>query len=159
MVVGIPIGTCILTEMVMFFDSLFNRGEDGTDDGANRIRQLADNAHYFASRLREMGFIVYGDEGSPVVPLLLFNPGKISAFSREMLKRDIAICVVGYPATPIISSRARFCVSAAHTREDLGMRYCLFIIDFADNGTFIDHALKEISEVGDLLMLKFKEHS
>lgn len=107
-----------------------------------------------------MGFIVYGDEGSPVVPLLLFNPGKISAFSREMLKRDIAICVVGYPATPIISSRARFCVSAAHTREDLGMRYyCLFIIDVADNGTFIDHALKEISEVGDLLMLKFKEHS
>lgn len=44
----------------------------------------------------------------------------VSAFSREMLKRDIAICVVGYPATPIISSRARFCVSAAHTREDLG---------------------------------------
>lgn len=43
-----------------------------------------------------------------------------SGFSREMLKRDIAICVVGYPATPIISSRARFCVSAAHTREDLG---------------------------------------
>ncbi|KAJ8657934.1 hypothetical protein O0I10_006462 [Lichtheimia ornata] len=114
------------------------RGEDGTQDGANRIRQLADNAHYFASKLREMGFIVYGDEGSPVVPLLLFNPAKISAFSREMLKREIAICVVGYPATPIISSRARFCVSASHTREDL------------------DHTLKEISEVGDLLMLKFK---
>ncbi|KAI8137261.1 pyridoxal phosphate-dependent transferase [Fennellomyces sp. T-0311] len=114
------------------------RGEDGTEDGRLRIRQLADNAHYFARRLREMGFIVYGDEGSPVVPLLLFNPAKISAFSREMLKRGVAICVVGYPATPIISSRARFCVSAAHTREDL------------------DHALKLISEVGDLLMLKFK---
>lgn len=100
---------------------MIHRGEDGTQDGANRIRQLADNAHYFASKLREMGFIVYGDEGSPVVPLLLFNPAKISAFSREMLKREIAICVVGYPATPIISSRARFCVSASHTREDLGM--------------------------------------
>lgn len=60
-----------------------------------------------------------------------------SAFSREMLKRGIAIVVVGYPATPIISSRARFCISAAHTREDL------------------DKALKDISEVGDLLMLKF----
>ncbi|KAI9494136.1 pyridoxal phosphate-dependent transferase [Zychaea mexicana] len=116
------------------------RGEDGTEDGRLRIRQLADNAHYFAARLRELGFIVYGDEGSPVVPLLLFNPAKISAFSREMLKRGVAICVVGYPATPIISSRARFCVSAAHTREDL------------------DHALKLISEVGDLLMLKFKAH-
>ena len=27
--------------------------------------------------------------------------------------------VVGFPATPIIESRARFCLSAAHTREQL----------------------------------------
>jgi hypothetical protein len=62
----------------------------------------------------------------------------ISAFSREMLKRGIAIVVVGYPATPIISSRARFCISSAHTREDL------------------DQAIQHISEVGDILMIKFK---
>jgi serine palmitoyltransferase len=43
-----------------------------------------------------------------------------SAFSRELLQRKIAICVVGYPATPIITSRARFCLSASHTRKDLG---------------------------------------
>jgi serine palmitoyltransferase len=55
-----------------------------------------------------------------------------------MLKRGIAIVVVGYPATPIISSRARFCISSAHTREDL------------------DKAIEHISEVGDILMLKFK---
>ncbi|KAG0164630.1 serine palmitoyltransferase component [Apophysomyces sp. BC1034] len=111
-------------------------GEDGTNDGRNRIQQLAENSRYFATKLRDMGFIVYGDEGSPVIPLLLFNPAKISAFSRETLKRNIAICVVGYPATPIISSRARFCVSASHTREDL------------------DDTLAKISEIGDLLMLK-----
>ncbi|KAG1171442.1 hypothetical protein G6F70_006888 [Rhizopus microsporus] len=114
------------------------RGQDGTQDGADRIRTLAENSRYFASALRKLGFIVYGDEGSPVIPLLLFNPAKISAFSREMLKRGIAIVVVGYPATPIISSRARFCISAAHTRKDL------------------DEAIRHISEVGDLLMLKFK---
>ncbi|CEG83280.1 Putative Serine palmitoyltransferase 2 [Rhizopus microsporus] len=114
------------------------RGQDGTQDGADRIRTLAENSRYFASALRKLGFIVYGDEGSPVIPLLLFNPAKISAFSREMLKRGIAIVVVGYPATPIISSRARFCISAAHTRKDL------------------DEAIQHISEVGDLLMLKFK---
>jgi hypothetical protein len=27
--------------------------------------------------------------------------------------------VVGFPATPLLLSRARFCLSAAHTREDL----------------------------------------
>ncbi|KAG0166615.1 serine palmitoyltransferase component [Apophysomyces sp. BC1034] len=114
-------------------------GEDGTDEGRRRIKQLAENAQYFATRLREMGFIVYGDHGSPVIPLLLFNPAKIPAFSREMLKRGVAVCVVGYPATPIISSRARFCLSASHTREDL------------------DHALEVISEVGDLLLLKVSQ--
>ena len=39
------------------------------------------------------------------------------AFGREMLKRGIATVVVGFPATPIIESRARFCLSAAHTPE------------------------------------------
>lgn len=34
-----------------------------------------------------------------------------------MLKRGIAVVVVGFPATPIIESRARFCLSAAHTTE------------------------------------------
>ncbi|KAI7882850.1 PLP-dependent transferase [Lichtheimia hyalospora FSU 10163] len=109
----------------------------GHEEGRWRIRQLSDNALYFARRLREMGFIVYGDHGSPVIPLLLFNPAKIAAFSRELLKRGVAIVVVGYPATSIISSRARFCVSASHTKED------------------IERALGIISEVGDLLMLKF----
>ncbi|SAM04629.1 hypothetical protein [Absidia glauca] len=129
---SIPVVQQIITSLSII------KGEDGTKDGRLRIQKLADNARYFAKGLRDLGFIVYGDEGSPVVPLLLFNPAKISAFSREALKRGIAICVVGYPATPIISSRARFCVSASHTRADL------------------DDALEKISEIGDLLLLKFK---
>jgi hypothetical protein len=40
-----------------------------------------------------------------------------SAFSRECLKRGLATVVVGFPATPIIESRARFCLSGGHTKE------------------------------------------
>ncbi|CAB1331303.1 unnamed protein product, partial [Coregonus sp. 'balchen'] len=36
-----------------------------------------------------------------------------------MLKRNIGVVVVGFPATPIIESRARFCISAAHTKDML----------------------------------------
>lgn len=36
-----------------------------------------------------------------------------------MKKRGIAGVVVGFPATSIIESRSRFCLSASHTREDL----------------------------------------
>uniref|UniRef100_A0A8C5RH03 Uncharacterized protein n=1 Tax=Laticauda laticaudata TaxID=8630 RepID=A0A8C5RH03_LATLA len=66
-----------------------------------------------------MGFIIYGNEDSPVVPLMLYMPAKIGAFGREMLKRRVGVVVVGFPATPIIESRARICLSASHNREIL----------------------------------------
>lgn len=52
-------------------------GEDGTDEGARRLKAIFDNSVYFMRELRKMGFVIYGDEGSPIVPLLLFQPGKI----------------------------------------------------------------------------------
>ncbi|XP_072129392.1 serine palmitoyltransferase 2 [Mobula birostris] len=115
-------------------------GEDGTTLGQTRVQQLAENTRYFRRRLKEMGFIIYGNDDSPVVPLMLYMPAKIGAFGREMLKRNVGVVVVGFPATPIIESRARFCVSAAHTRE------------------MLDTALKVIGEVGDLLQLKYSRH-
>lgn len=112
-------------------------GEDGTNIGCERIRQLAENTAYFRKRLQEMGFIIYGNKDSPVVPLMLYMVAKIGAFGREMLRRNIGVVVVGFPATPIIESRARFCISALHTRE------------------MLDRALSAINEVGDLLQLKY----
>jgi len=35
------------------------------------------------------------------------------------LARGLAIVVVGFPATSILLARARFCLSAAHTKEML----------------------------------------
>ncbi|XP_067947887.1 serine palmitoyltransferase 2-like isoform X2 [Watersipora subatra] len=51
-------------------------GRDGTQDGRKRIAQLASNARYFRQKLKENGFIIYGNDDSPVVPLLLFMPAK-----------------------------------------------------------------------------------
>lgn len=45
--------------------------------GIRRIRQLAENTRYFRARLKEMGFIIYGNDDSPVVPILLYMPGKV----------------------------------------------------------------------------------
>jgi serine palmitoyltransferase len=45
--------------------------------------------------------------------------------------------MASYPATELLLSRARFCVSAAHSVED------------------IDQALKTMEELGDLLMLRY----
>lgn len=45
--------------------------------GADRLRQLSENTTYFRRKLREMGFIIYGNDDSPVVPLMLYMPAKI----------------------------------------------------------------------------------
>lgn len=112
-------------------------GLDGTNEGRKRIQQLSWNTRYFRYRLHKMGFIIYGNKDSPVVPMLLFMPSKIGAFGRLCLEQGLGVVVVGFPATPIIESRARFCLSAAHTKE------------------MLDKALAIIGEIGDRLSLKY----
>ncbi|EAW07657.1 putative serine palmitoyltransferase 2 [Aspergillus clavatus NRRL 1] len=112
-------------------------GEIVPGQGEERLQRLAFNSRYLRLGLKRLGFIVYGHDDSPIIPVLLFNPAKMPAFSHEMLRRKISVVVVGYPATPLVSSRARFCVSAAHTKEDL------------------DRVLTACDEIGNVLQLKF----
>ena len=94
-------------------------GEICPGQGEERLQRLAFNSRYLRLGLKRLGFIVAGHDDSPIIPLCVYHPAKLSAFSHEMSKRKISVVVVGYPATPLISSRARFCVSAAHTKDDL----------------------------------------
>lgn len=112
-------------------------GEDGTAIGKQKLDALRDNSNYFRMRLTDMGLHVLGNYDSPIMPVMLYNPTKIAAFSRECLKRGLAVVVVGFPAVPILMSRARFCISAGHTRDEL------------------DRALKELDEIADLLKLRY----
>lgn len=96
-------------------------------------RRLRENISMLRKGLIEKGFVVFGEEESPIIPLLIYNPGKMAEFSRMCMERGLAVVVVGYPATPVISNRARFCVSSVHTVED------------------IKHVLKIIEEIGELL--------
>ena len=66
-----------------------------------------------------MGFVVYGHNDSPVVPLMVFMVTKIPAFIVGLLKCNVATVGVGFPATKMTQERARFCVSAGHTKEML----------------------------------------
>lgn len=154
---------------------------DGSE-GRERLRRLAFNARYLSSGLRKLGFIVYGHRDSPIVPLLIFQPAKMSMFSRMMLNRSaslppserfaieadedalkeqkddetralsdpqyaakldraarppIVVVVVAYPATPLVSSRVRFCVSAAHNIDDM------------------NSVLRATDEIGSLIDLKY----
>jgi len=92
---------------------------DCTPLGKEKLARLKSNATFFRQELTKMGCTVLGDDESPIIPVMLYHPTKIAAFSRECLKRGLAVVVVGAPAVPMDKSRARFCLSASHTREDL----------------------------------------
>lgn len=38
---------------------------------------------------------------------------------RTLARKEIAVVGVGFPATPLMEGRIRFCLSAAHTKEQL----------------------------------------
>ncbi|KAH3757522.1 serine palmitoyltransferase 1 [Pelomyxa schiedti] len=90
-----------------------------SDDGRQQIAQLHKNSTLFRQGLANMGCWILGNPNSPVVPILLHHPNKITAFSRQCLENSIAVVCVGYPATQLFYARARFCISSAHKEEDL----------------------------------------
>ena len=94
-------------------------GVDGTSYGRGKIERLISNSNFFRSEMERLGLHVYGDYDSPIIPIMIYFPAKIAAFSRECLARGLAVVVVGFPATSVILSRVRFCISAGHTKEDL----------------------------------------
>jgi serine palmitoyltransferase len=112
-------------------------GELVPGQGEERLQRIAFNSRYLRLGLKRLGFIVYGHDDSPIIPIMLYNPAKMPAFSHEMLRRKISVVIVGYPATPLVSSRARFCVSAAHNKDDM------------------DRLLAACDEIGNILQLKF----
>jgi len=112
-------------------------GEDGTTNGKDRIEALQRNSIYFRSRLKERGFLVYGNYDSPVIPVILYSPMKVASFSHLCLERKLAVVVVGYPATELLLARARFCMSASHTIEDL------------------EFAIEQMDSIADKIMIRY----
>ena len=115
-------------------------GEDGTNVGRYKLSRLQENSNYFRSEMKKLGLHVYGDVDSPIIPVMVYFPAKLAAFSRECLKRGVAVVVVGFPATSVILSRARFCISAGHSKADL------------------DYAVKVIDEIAIKLCLKYQRN-
>ncbi|XP_011146475.1 serine palmitoyltransferase 2 [Harpegnathos saltator] len=112
-------------------------GEGGMDEGKKRIKQLARNTRYFRRRLNQIGVIIYGNEDSPIVPMLVYMYSKIGAVIRTLITHKIATVGVAFPGTSLMEGKIRFCVSAGHTKEQL------------------DYALLHIENIADMLGLRY----
>lgn len=111
-------------------------GLDGTDEGKNRIIQLVRNTRYFRRRLAQIGVIVFGHPDSPVVPMLTFMHVKGAFIVRKLMRKKIAAVGVCFPVTTLYRPRIRFCMSSAHTQDQL------------------EYVLGEIDKVASLLGIK-----
>jgi serine palmitoyltransferase len=117
-------------------------GLDGTNEGAQRIQRLHDNSNYFRDRLRELGFFVFGDTDSPIIPMMLYHVSLLPFMSRYLLLRQIAVVIVGFPVTPMLLNRVRFCISASHKKEDL--EWAIKQIEIC-SGYFTDYKRKKLN--------------
>lgn len=66
-----PITQAIITSMSIII------GKKYGDDGRKRINQLASNVKYFRKKLKALGCVVYGNDDSPVIPMLVYMISKI----------------------------------------------------------------------------------
>eukprot|EP00494_Astrolonche_serrata_P010821 UN10892 len=82
-------------------------GKDGTKMGQNKIKNLHNNANWFRESLEKLGLVVLGDTDSAIIPVIIGHPAKITYVSQECYKKGLAVVVVGFPATPLLSSRVR----------------------------------------------------
>ncbi|CAG9826917.1 unnamed protein product [Diabrotica balteata] len=112
-------------------------GKDSTSDGRNRIDRLSRNTRYFRLRLKQMGLVIYGNDHSPVIPLLTYHYSKFTYLIRRLLEENIATVGVTYPGTSFLKTRLRICLSAGHTKDQL------------------DYALQAIDKISDEIDLRY----
>jgi 8-amino-7-oxononanoate synthase len=96
--------------------------------------RLWENASYMLARCKAIGFDTKASR-SPVIPLIIGDPGKAAVFSRKLLDRGIFIGAIRPPTVPPGTARLRLTVMAGHTREEL------------------DFVLKQLEEIGRELCL------
>lgn len=94
-----------------------------------RVQKLWENARYFQSGLKALGFNI-GRTQTPITPIILGEAPLAQQFSRRLFEEGIFAQAIGYPTVPRGAARIRVMLSAVHSKEDL------------------DFALEKFSKVG-----------
>jgi len=113
-VYGKAMGPAIMQQIISSFNVLSK-----SNVGKQKLYQLRNNTKYFRQKLQDEGFYILGHDSSPVVPMMIYNPGQAMFMVRELRNRGIGVVFVGFPATELAKNRIRFCISAGHSRAML----------------------------------------
>ncbi len=89
------------------------------------VRRLWDNAAYFKSEMKRLGFDT-GRSETPIVPVMLGDAGLAKQFSRELFEAGVFAMSIGFPTVARGSARIRVMNTAAHSRDDLDQGLAAF---------------------------------
>ncbi len=82
------------------------------------VDRLWDNARYFKSEMKRIGFDT-GKSETPITPVMLGEETLARKFSQTLFENGIFAMAITYPTVPKGKARIRVMISAAHSREDL----------------------------------------
>jgi len=89
------------------------------------VGRLWDNAAYFKSEMKRLGFDT-GRSETPIVPVMLGDAGLAKQFSRELFEAGVFAMSIGFPTVARGAARIRVMNTAAHSRDDLDQGLAAF---------------------------------
>jgi serine palmitoyltransferase len=89
------------------------------EEGRRRLKQLHENSVWFRNELIKRNYDIAGEEGSPVVCILVPPFSMFAVISRRCFEKGVGLVVVSFPAVDILQGRIRICLNSMHSREEL----------------------------------------
>jgi glycine C-acetyltransferase len=91
---------------------------DLLEESTQLVDRLWENARYFQSEMRTLGFDT-GKTQTPITPVMLGDVQLAREFSRRLFEEGVFAQAIGYPTVPQGKARIRVMLSATHSRQDL----------------------------------------
>ncbi len=92
---------------------------DLLEESTTLVDKLWDNAKYFKSEMKKLGFDT-GVSETPITPIMLGEAPLAQQFSRELFENGVFAMSIGFPTVAKGKARIRVMISASHDRDDLG---------------------------------------
>ncbi len=91
---------------------------DILESSTQLVDRLWDNARYFKTEMKRLGFDT-GKSETPITPVMLGDEVLTRKFSGRLFETGIFAMAITYPTVPKGRARIRVMISAAHSRDDL----------------------------------------
>jgi glycine C-acetyltransferase len=97
----------------------------GTDEGAERRRDVIENGRLFRKKMAALGFdLVPGDH--PIIPVMLGDAALATRMADALLNEGVYVIGFSFPVVPKGQARIRTQMSAAHTRDHIEQAVAAF---------------------------------